>query len=319
MGIKGRLKTFVIGILILTPQLSYGWGRDGHEIVAAIGSSQTYSGKSFWNANLLNMVKLSTVPDSHWKVGPSQSFEAPTHFFQPDSYYPSPSQFNLIPRDPAAASAKFGAANFIKWGTTTWRINQLYQAALTALKNRDFKTALQMAGTMSHYVGDLSQPMHVTENYNGQFSGNIGIHKFFETDIVKRNKTALFNATNQQTAQLIKNPEFQKQFSGTVVDVAFNEVNRAYALKDLLLQTDKQFGRLEAGVQKQLPLVRDRLADGSATLAIILSHLWEESGLKDEGATVDVQIPQWVPPNYYPPEAFRLHRSHLMGEDHCND
>jgi hypothetical protein len=41
-----------------------------------------------------------------------------------------------------------------------------------------------LAGPMAHYVGDLSMPLHVSENYDGQLTGQKGIHHYFEEDMV---------------------------------------------------------------------------------------------------------------------------------------
>jgi hypothetical protein len=39
---------------------------------------------------------------------------------------------------------------------------------------------LVTAGVMGHYIGDLGQPLHVSENYDGGKTGQKGIHSFFE-------------------------------------------------------------------------------------------------------------------------------------------
>ena len=39
----------------------------------------------------------------------------------------------------------------------------------------------QLAAEMGHYVGDAHVPLHTTENYNGQLTGQEGIHAFWES------------------------------------------------------------------------------------------------------------------------------------------
>lgn len=327
MGITKRCKLFALSLLLVIPLKSFGWGRDGHEMVAAIGSKLTFKGRLFWNSNLSNITKLSVIPDSLWKQGNTAQIETSTHFFQPDSYFSSPGDFPKIPHDVNVIIAKIGAKEFQERGSAIWRVNQFYVAALQALKNKNFKLAVEMAGVMSHYIGDLSQPLHVTENYDGQKTNNPGIHKFFESDNIKLNKLILIPAVGEGAQKLIANPDFKKQFNGDLVNVIFNEVYRAHNLKDVLIKTDLDFGRVGVGAQKQLVIARDRLADGSATLAIILSHMWEESGLKDAGATAAVQMPPWIPPNYYSlpihlylvafEDAKLASSKNLLHDDHC--
>ena len=47
-----------------------------------------------------------------------------------------------------------------------------------------------------------------------------------------------------------------------------------------------------------LTMAESRMADGAATLAIVLSHLWQDAGNPSAGMTVAVQVPAWVAPNY---------------------
>ena len=39
-------------------------------------------------------------------------------------------------------------------------------------------------GALGHYISDLHMPLHTVINYNGQFSGNDGIHKRWEHRLV---------------------------------------------------------------------------------------------------------------------------------------
>jgi hypothetical protein len=42
------------------------------------------------------------------------------------------------------------------------------------------------AAILCHYVGDLNVPLHTTENYDGQLSGQKGVHRRWETGLVER-------------------------------------------------------------------------------------------------------------------------------------
>jgi hypothetical protein len=73
-------------------------------------------------------------------------------------------------------------------GTAPWRVLQLYDLGVKALKEYDFDEAILYLGAMGHYVGDLGQPFHVTLNFDGQHftSPAGGIHATFESKIFKR-------------------------------------------------------------------------------------------------------------------------------------
>lgn len=84
-------------------------------------------------------------------------------------------------------------------GTAPWRIIQLFDLGVQALKQKDMELATLYLGTMGHYVGDMSQSFHATLNYDGQASippAN-GIHHTFEEAIFEelvKNKKKLEEA-----------------------------------------------------------------------------------------------------------------------------
>ena len=42
------------------------------------------------------------------------------------------------------------------------------------------------AAYLSHFVADTTMPLHTTRNYDGQLTGNNGIHRRIEVEIVAR-------------------------------------------------------------------------------------------------------------------------------------
>jgi hypothetical protein len=48
----------------------------------------------------------------------------------------------------------------------------------------DIYSATVIAGYLSHFVADLSQPLHVSVDYDGWVEGQGGIHAYFETEVV---------------------------------------------------------------------------------------------------------------------------------------
>jgi hypothetical protein len=46
---------------------------------------------------------------------------------------------------------------------------------------RDPEKILKMSADLGHYIADAHVPLHTTENYNGQLTGQDGIHGFWES------------------------------------------------------------------------------------------------------------------------------------------
>ncbi len=290
---------FISVLIVLASSSAFGWGAIGHQIIAYTGANSATEGKVFWSKNIESMRTLSTVPDRLWKTPALKPHEGLTHWFQVDAYY-KPVDFGNIISFPSAYSqaiSRYSESNVLINGTAPWRIRQLYQLAFQALKLGSAEKALQYVGVMSHYIGDLSQPLHVTENHNGQLSGNLGIHSYFETSVII-DEIAIRADVQKRTAILLKDGKYLSQFNGSLMDVILFSVERSVKQLETVLSNDKKYGRNVNGAAIQLELAKDRLADGSATFAMILNQLWKETGRNDLASTVKVDEPQWIKPDY---------------------
>jgi hypothetical protein len=196
-------------------------------------------------------------------------------------------------------------------------VPQLYALGVAALKAGDFKRAVQMAGVMTHYVGDLAQPLHDTINYDGQMTDQKGIHAFFEsTNLSAQNQTQLAAQVQKSAEMLLKDANFLKQFQGDVTENMFYEVARAYSEKDLILKTDKDLGRKGDGAALQLKIAISRMADGAATLSILLDKMWKDAGSPSGATTVSIETPEWVAPDYSTKKKYSKYSIEL--EDDCD-
>jgi hypothetical protein len=286
--------------LLFNADQAHAWGSLGHRTIATIASKIVRKNGAFWRSNASNMGKLTNVPDQYWKSGPGASAEKPTHWFQIDSYFTKPNQFNSFPHDYIEATDKYSEKSVIVNGTATWRINQFYSNAVAALKKNNYLKGLQMAGAMSHYVGDLSQPLHVSKNYDGQETNDPGIHKFFETiNLENADADELIADVTDQAKVLLSSPEFEELRSLNPIDFAFEEVNRSFEDKDSIISADLKLGRGAKGSAAMLKIAKRRMADGAASLALLLEKISDDSGLtNDDGGSVDLQIPKWIAPEY---------------------
>lgn len=52
-----------------------------------------------------------------------------------------------------------------------------------AFLKRDIQMILRLSADIGHYIGDAHVPLHTTANYNGQLTGQQGIHGFWESRI----------------------------------------------------------------------------------------------------------------------------------------
>ncbi len=105
--------------------------------------------------------------------------EAARHFIDLDRYgtYPYPE----LPRRWDEAVAKFSEDTLQAHGIVAWELPRQVWRLKEAFEQRDLRRILKLSADLGHYVGDAHVPLHTTKNYNGQLTGQKGIHGFWES------------------------------------------------------------------------------------------------------------------------------------------
>jgi hypothetical protein len=107
--------------------------------------------------------------------------EAPRHYIDLDAYGDS-AAFHL-PFRWKEALQKMGLDSLEKHGILPWHIQRVTDQLKEAFLLRDPDKILRLSADLGHYVADAHVPLHTTSNYNGQKTGQIGIHAFWESRI----------------------------------------------------------------------------------------------------------------------------------------
>lgn len=105
--------------------------------------------------------------------------EAPRHFIDADVY--GDSAIYTLPRFWNDAVALYSQDTLMTYGIVPWHINRMKYRLTEAFAARDTERILRLAADLGHYIGDANVPLHTTENYNGQLTGQYGIHGFWES------------------------------------------------------------------------------------------------------------------------------------------
>ena len=71
------------------------------------------------------------------------------------------------------------------YGIVPWHVYRVYFQLRDAFMLRDPARILRLSAELGHYIGDAHVPLHTTENYNGQLTGQDGIHGFWESRLVE--------------------------------------------------------------------------------------------------------------------------------------
>jgi hypothetical protein len=62
-----------------------------------------------------------------------------------------------------------------------WHVTRVYHELKDAFFVRDPEKILHLSADLGHYVADAHVPLHTTKNYDGQLTGQNGIHAFWES------------------------------------------------------------------------------------------------------------------------------------------
>lgn len=282
---------------------AFGWGEQGHQVVnkAAIGL-MTSPAASFFQSNADALALLATTPDIQWKKKATYAQEAPMHFFQWDNYQSCSLSSTLDQVVYSQVVQSLGASYVKTNGASVWRVDQIYVQLVQALKAGDWTKVVQMAGVMGHYIGDLSQPMHDTADYDGQSIGRRGIHAYFETALVKQmDQDALTDSVRNAGGPLRQ--QLDQTYAGTtetsdqlVRTIVIGEGSDSYGQLNSLLADFDPNDRSNDNVSALKDFFPPRMGAGAATLAKVWDLAVTESGVTSFPTdALSVDQPEWFP------------------------
>lgn len=112
--------------------------------------------------------------------------EGPKHYIDIDNY----SEFlatGRIPQTLDSVNTIHGSTFVLDNGILPWATKSTFDSLRNCLQRHNFAKAQIFAADLGHYVGDGHMPLHITSNYDGQLSGNKGIHSRYESAMINAN------------------------------------------------------------------------------------------------------------------------------------
>ena len=181
---------------VCVPAPAAAWGFDPHRFIMerAIALLPPEL-RPLFEKHRAMAVERAIDPDT-WRTAGFEE-EPKNHFVDLDwegfGKYP----FAELPRDHAAAIAKFGRDRINEMGTLPWRAEEFHgnlRRAFEAYARRGAFGQFDIiffSSALAHYVSDAHVPFHGVINYNGQLTGQDGIHNRFETALFERYRDQL--------------------------------------------------------------------------------------------------------------------------------
>ncbi|MBT6809236.1 MAG: S1/P1 Nuclease [Flavobacteriales bacterium] len=176
----------------------------------------------FYKHNIEYVEEHSVDPD---KRRYALKEEAPRHYIDIDHYGENP--FEKMPRKWNDAVAKYSEDTLQAYGILPWHIQKTYNRLVYAFIDKDVSKILKYSADLGHYIADAHVPLHTTENYNGQLTGQKGIHAFWESRLPE-----LFSEDYNYLVGTA-------QYKYSVLDFAWETVESSHAALDSVLSFDK--------------------------------------------------------------------------------
>lgn len=132
----------------------------------------------FYKKHITYISEASVNPDRRRFAVPD---EGPRHYIDIDHF--GDSAVYTMPRYWNDAVALYSEDTLKAYGILPWHIATVYYRLRDAFLVNDPQRILTLSADLGHYIADAHVPLHTTENYNGQLTGQEGIHAFWESRV----------------------------------------------------------------------------------------------------------------------------------------
>jgi hypothetical protein len=280
----------VLGCAFLAVPAAMGWGNEGHRMINRLAISTLPTDAPAFlrsEAAIQEIEYLGPEPD-RWR-SPAEpelnAAQAPEHFIDlelADALGP-------LPRRRLDFEGKVFAAGQRpeKIGLQPWEATEVWERLKSALREyRQLSAAHQdtaaveqaaifYAGWLGHYVGDASQPLHTTVQYNGWtgpnpngYSTEHKIHWQFEGPFV---------AANLHIPDVQPRMTVGHAIEGDIFDSYVGYLRHTATYVEKVYQLEKAGGFTGAGSPESRDFTADRLAAGASMLRDMIYTAWVDS------------------------------------------
>lgn len=252
--------------LLVSAAPARAWGPGVHQRVTSEAIDTLPKGlKPFYKAHRLEMPALAVDQPPPEEEGTERRFTL-------DRFMPFP--FTDMPHTEAAVKTRF-AEEAVKAGRLPWLIDDSYARLVEAFKSGDKGKILTESDVLSGYVADLHNPLALTENADGQKTGQHGLWVRFSVKLPEAmDKKLNFGG---QAARLIDDPKAY----------VFSMITSTYIWLDNLLYEEELAKRGQSGytdiyydtfTNKAGPLLKERLVEATTDVGSYWYTAWTAAG-----------------------------------------
>lgn len=175
-------------LALITTSAAFSWGSNTHKFINKNSVMHLPPTMQRFIDSVAYLEKHSTDPDTRRNNNDTAFYsEQYRHYIDIDDY----PNFKQLPKNLQTVIQTYGWKRVKENGVVFWATQWVMDSLTAQLKRNDWVNAFQTAADLGHYVADAHQPLHVAMNYNGQLSGNYGIHSRYETTMMNANLASI--------------------------------------------------------------------------------------------------------------------------------
>jgi hypothetical protein len=133
----------------------------------------------------------------------TDSTEAPKHFIDLEDF--GKDAAHRMPMNWDAAVKQYGKDSLLKYGYVPYQVVFLQKKLAEAFRMKNKDSILFYAADIGHYIADAHVPLHTTSNFDGQLTGQKGLHSLWET-LVPEIEISSYQLHTTHQAQYLKDP-----------------------------------------------------------------------------------------------------------------
>jgi hypothetical protein len=163
-------------------------------------------------------------------------------------------------------------------GGLPFRVWQMYDLMVEALKLGKVDEFICAGGCMSHYVGDACQPLHGSHKYDGIEDEDKGVHGKYEDEMLtnKNNRIALFKGINSFNTKVKSTHLFTGGQGAAESLVRLMKRTFDRLSPDVIIKASRKSENVEQLWEKVGAKTIDNINDGSLVMAAIWQSGWKE-------------------------------------------
>jgi hypothetical protein len=212
----------ILPVIAVISFLFLGWGHVGHHIINYNTILSALPEMEFFDTWADSLADHASDADERKSWDPN---EAPKHYIDIDNY-PEFIANGTIPQDFDSLVAIHGYSFVIDQGILPWAIIKTADSLEAAFEMNNMHKAMLLAADLGHYIADSHMPLHITKNYNGQYTGQYGVHSRYESDLIESFQN-----------QIIYDGD-SLQYIDNLPDFVFNMIYENYRYVDSVLYAD---------------------------------------------------------------------------------